>query len=276
MSAAFPSNTAACDLDTLRQSILRHIRYTLARPQDDLTARELFKPVSLAIRDLMIDRMLETEKRQQSVKRLYYLSLEFLMGRWLSDNLCNLRLQEQCRSILAELGVALDDVLEVEPDAGLGNGGLGRLAACFLESLATLGMPGFGYGIDYEYGLFKQEIVGGHQREKPDRWKSEGTPFYIERPQDLCEVPLYGRMEPTRDPEGNRRQRWTDTRIVIGVPNDMPIAGYSGHTVNYLRLYTARASQDFDIEIFNRGDYIRAVEQKIASENISRVLYPSD
>jgi starch phosphorylase len=278
MSAALPSDTPAIHSEPLRQTILRHIRYTLARPQNDLTARELFKPVSLAIRDLLIDRILETEKRyqQQSVKRLYYLSLEFLMGRWLSDNLCNLRLQEQCRSILAELGVALDDVLEVEPDAGLGNGGLGRLAACFLESLSTLGMPGFGYGIDYEYGLFKQEIVGGHQREKPDRWKSEGTPFYIERPQDLCEVPLYGRLEPTRDSEGNRRQSWVDTRIVIGVPNDMPVAGYSGHTVNYLRLYTARASQDFDIEIFNRGDYIRAVEQKIASENISRVLYPSD
>ncbi len=278
MSAAFPSNTAPCDPDTLRQSILRHIRYTLARAQNGLTPRELFKPVSLAIRDLLVDRMLETENRyrQQSVKRLYYLSLEFLMGRWLSDNLCNLRLLESCRAILADLGVGLDEVLEAEPDAGLGNGGLGRLAACFLESLATLGMPGFGYGIDYEYGLFKQEIVGGQQREKPDRWKSEGTPFYIERPQDVCEVPLYGRMEQVRDSEGNRRQRWTDTRIVVGVPNDMPIAGYSGHTVNYLRLYTARASQDFDIEIFNRGDYIRAVEQKIASENISRVLYPSD
>ncbi len=278
MSAVFPSNTVPQDTDPLRRSILRHIRYTLARPQNGLTPRELFKPVSLAIRDLLVDRMLETESRyrRQSVKRLYYLSLEFLMGRWLSDNLCNLRLQEPCRAILAELGVDLDEVLEAEPDAGLGNGGLGRLAACFLESLATLGMPGFGYGIDYEYGLFKQEIVGGHQREKPDLWKSEGTPFYIERPQDVCEVPLYGRMEPVRDSEGNRRQRWTDTRIVVGVPNDMPLAGYSGHTVNYLRLYTARASQDFDIEIFNRGDYIRAVEQKIASENISRVLYPSD
>jgi starch phosphorylase len=278
MPAAFLSSPPACDSETLRKSILRHIRYTLARPQSDFTARELFMPVSLAVRDFLIDRMLETEKRycQQSVKRLYYLSLEFLMGRWLSDNLCNLRLHEQCRSVLAEFGIALEDVLEVEPDAGLGNGGLGRLAACFLESLATLGMPGFGYGIDYEYGLFKQEIAGGHQREKPDRWKSEGTPFYIERPHELCEIPLYGRIEHTRDSAGNRRQRWADPRIVVGVPNDMPVAGYTGHTVNYLRLFTARASEDFDIEIFNRGDYIRAVEQKIASENISRVLYPSD
>jgi glycogen phosphorylase len=264
--------------ETLRDSILRHVRYTLARPDGHLAPRELFKPVSLAIRDYQIDRFLETEQRyrNQDVKRLFYLSMEFLMGRWLSDNLCNLGLNEPCRAVLAELGIELDDVLEVEPDAGLGNGGLGRLAACFLESLATMNMPGFGYGIDYEYGLFKQEIVGGHQREKPDLWKAEGTPFYVERPHDLCAVPIYGRMEHSRDSEGNRRVRWVDTKIVVGVPNDMPVAGLGGQTVNYLRLFTARASQDFDIEIFNRGDYIRAVEQKIASENISRVLYPSD
>ncbi len=272
------ANCTELGSDPLRESILRHIRYTLARPSGDLTPRELFKPVSLAIRDLLIDRLLKTEQRyrEQDAKRLHYLSLEFLMGRWLSDNLCNLRLHEHCRSVLADLNVNLDEVLEVEPDAGLGNGGLGRLAACFLESLATLGMPGFGYGIDYEYGMFKQEIVGGHQREKPDLWKSEGTPFYIERPQDICAVPLYGRVEYSRDSQGNRRQSWTDYRVVAGVPNDMPVAGLNGETVNYLRLFTARSSQDFDIEIFNRGDYIRAVEQKIASENISRVLYPSD
>src|SRR5260370_277458 len=187
--------------ETLRESILRHIRYTLARPSGDLVPRELFKPVSLAVRDRLVDRLLQTEQRYRegNVKRLHYLSMEFLMGRWLSDNLCNLRLNEQCRGVLKELGVDLDQVLEVEPDAGLGNGGLGRLAACFLESLATLGMPGFGYGIDYEYGLFKQEIVGGHQREKPDLWKSEGTPFYIERPQDVCAIPLHGRVSHIRD-----------------------------------------------------------------------------
>jgi glycogen phosphorylase len=264
--------------DSLRDSILRHIRYTLARPSGDLTPRELFKPVSLAIRDLLIDRLLLTEQRYraQDAKRVHYLSLEFLMGRWLSDNLCNLGLNEPCRRVLAELNVDLDQVLDVEPDMGLGNGGLGRLAACFLESLASLAMPGFGYGIDYEYGMFRQEIVGGHQREKPDLWKSEGTPFYIERPQETCAIPLYGRVEHTRDSEGNRIQRWVDYRIVVGVPNDMPVAGLNGETVNYLRLFTARSSEDFDIEIFNRGDYIRAVEQKIASENISRVLYPSD
>jgi glycogen phosphorylase len=264
--------------EPLRESILRHIHYTLARPDGTFLPRELFKPVSLAIRDLLIDGLLMTEQRyrDQNVKRLCYLSMEFLMGRWLSDNLCNLGLNEACRAVLAEFGVNLEDVLEVEPDAGLGNGGLGRLAACFLESLATLGMPGFGYGIDYEYGMFKQEIVGGFQREKPDQWKSEGTPFYVERPLDVCAIPLYGRLQSSRDSQGNRRQSWVDSKIVIGVPNDMPVAGYNGATVNFLRLFTARASEDFDIEIFNRGDYIRAIEQKIASENISRVLYPSD
>jgi starch phosphorylase len=264
--------------EPLRESILRHIHYTLARSGGQLVPRELFKPLSLAIRDCLVDGLLRTERgyRESNVKRLGYLSMEFLMGRWLSDNLCNLGLGEPCRAVLAEFGVKLEDVLEVEPDAGLGNGGLGRLAACFLESLATMGMPGFGYGIDYEYGMFKQEIVGGFQREKPDQWKSEGTPFYIERPQDFCTVPMYGRLQSSRDSHGNRRQSWVDSKIVVGVPNDMPVAGYGGDTVNFLRLFTARASEDFDIEIFNRGDYIRAVEQKIASENISRVLYPSD
>src|SRR5438552_580563 len=191
------------------------------------------------------------------------------MGRSLGDNLCNLRLHEECQQILADMGVKLDDVLEHEPDAGLGNGGLGRLAACFLESLATLGMPGFGYGIDYEYGLFKQEISNGYQREKPDRWKANGTPFHIARPHEICLIPLYGRVEEVTEPDGASRQLWVDWKIIVGVPNDMPIAGYGGHAVNFLRLFSARASQDFDIEIFNRGDYIRAVEQKIASENIS-------
>jgi len=193
-------STAAYDPEPLRQSILRHIRYTLARPAARPTAEELFKPVSLAIRDLLIDHLLETEQRYQEhdTRRLYYLSMEFLMGRWLSDNLCNLGLMNECGAVLSEFGIDLQDVLEVEPDAGLGNGGLGRLAACFLESLATLDMPGFGYGIDYEYGMFKQEIVDGYQREKPDLWKSLGTPFYIDRPQELCQIPLYGRVNTRR------------------------------------------------------------------------------
>src|SRR3954463_10098023 len=264
--------------EDLKEAISRHIRYTLARDERELQASDLVKPVSLAVRDRLIDQMMATEVRYKrtDAKRLYYLSMEFLMGRALGDNVCNLQLDGECRRVLRDMGFDLDQVLDYEPDAGLGNGGLGRLAACFLESLATLGMPGFGYGIDYEYGLFKQEISNGYQREKPDRWKANGTPFHIPRPHENCLIPLYGRVEEIAVPDGSTRQIWVDWKLVVGVPNDIPIAGYGGRTVNYLRLFFAQASQDFDIEIFNRGDYIRAVEQKIGSENISRVLYPSD
>ncbi len=275
-SAAFM--TAVRPPELLRDAILNHIQYTLVRPITELKPVDYLKPVSLAIRDRIVDCMLETESRfrHHDAKRLYYLSMEFLMGRSLGDNISNLRIEELCRGVLAGLGVSLDEVLDSESDAGLGNGGLGRLAACFLESLATLGMPGYGYGIDYEFGLFKQEIVGGFQREKPDRWKANGTPFQIEHPEEAINIPLYGRMDSQRDADGNLKQTWINYKVVLGIPTDMPIVGYLGHTVNWLRLFTARASEDFDIEIFNRGDYIHAVEQKIASENISRVLYPSD
>jgi glycogen phosphorylase len=259
--------------DELWQAILKHIRYTLGQSRVDLSPRGILWPLALAIRDRLMDGMLETEERYRAsgAKRLYYLSMEFLMGRALSDNLCNLQLTDLCREALAEHGVDLDEVLETEVDAGLGNGGLGRLAACFLESLASLGMPGFGYGIDYEYGMFTQEIQDGYQREKPDRWKRYGTPLQIPRPTQSVQVPIYGRCD-----EHARAAQWTDQKLVLGVPSDMPVAGYGGRTVNYLRLFSAHASEEFDIQIFNRGDYIRAVEQKIAGENISRVLYPSD
>ena len=264
--------------EVLREAILRHVRYTLVRPTSELKSADYLKPVSLAIRDRIIDRMMDTEARyrHRDSKRLYYLSMEFLMGRSLGDNISNLRVEELCREVLAGFGVSLDEVLESENDAGLGNGGLGRLAACFLESMATLGMPGFGYGIDYEFGLFKQEIFNGFQREKPDRWKADGTPFEIEHLEEAVNVPIYGRVDGPREVEHSLEQVWTGEKIILGIPADMPIVGYLGQTVNWLRLFTARSSEDFDIEIFNRGDYIRAVEQKIQSENISRVLYPSD
>ena len=262
---------------TLREAIERHVRYTLVRPLDHLTPAELLVPVSLAVRDLFVDQMLATGRRyrQADAKHLYYLSMEFLMGRLLGDTVCNMRLNEVLESVLGEFGIRLEAVLESEADAGLGNGGLGRLAACFLESLATLDMPGYGYGIDYEYGMFRQEIYHGFQREKPDRWKSNGTPLQIPRPEEAIVIPLYGRVE-NKLGRGTTRQNWLDYQVVVGVPNDMPVVGYNGNTVNYLRLFQARSSDDFDIDIFNRGDYIRAVEQKIASENITRVLYPSD
>ena len=276
MALLNPDSTAAL-AKSLREGIERHVRYTLVRPLDHLTPAELLVPVSLAVRDLFVDRMLSTANRyrEADAKHLYYLSMEFLMGRLLGDTVCNMRLYGVLDEVLDSFGVRLESVLESEADAGLGNGGLGRLAACFLESLATLDMPGYGYGIDYEYGMFRQEISHGFQREKPDRWKTNGTPLQIQRPEEAIVIPLYGRVENAAD-RGASRQRWLDFQVVVGVPNDMPVVGYNGNTVNYLRLFQARSSDDFDIDIFNRGDYIRAVEQKIASENISRVLYPSD
>ena len=167
-------------------------------------------------------------------------------------------------------------VEESERDAALGNGGLGRLAACFLDSLATLDMPGYGYGIHYEYGLFQQEINNGYQQEKPDNWLASGTPWEIERLDEACLIPVYGRIEHALDRDGQYNPMWMDWKILIGVPHDLPIVGYGGQTVNYLRLYSARASSEFDMQIFNAGDYLKAVEQKIASETITKVLYPSD
>jgi starch phosphorylase len=222
--------------------------------------------------------MLDTEARYQraDAKRVYYLSLEFLTGRSLGNNLINLGLEELCRSMLQEEGVKLEDVLESEYDAALGNGGLGRLAACFLDSLATLGMPGFGYGINYEYGLFRQEIDNGYQKERPDRWLHAAMPWTVERPEEAVLVPVYGRIVDTVDRKSQYNPMWMDWRVLVGVPHDMPIAGYLGQTVNALRLYSARSSDEFDMQIFNTGDYVRAAEEQLRSETISKVLYPSD
>ncbi|MBZ5675367.1 MAG: glycogen/starch/alpha-glucan phosphorylase [Acidobacteriia bacterium] len=262
----------------LREAIERHARYSLGKLWRDLTARDRFDAVALAVRDRMVDRMLETEERygRSDPKRLYYLSIEFLIGQSLGNNLLNLGIRESCREALTNLGADLEDVETSEPDAALGNGGLGRLAACFLDSLATLGMPGYGYGINYEYGLFKQEIDNGYQREKPDNWLAEGTPWQIARPDEACLVPVYGRVEHSVDRKGAYNPMWMDWKVLIGIPYDFPVVGYGGQTVNYLRLYSARASHDFDMKIFNDGDYLKAVGQKIASETISKVLYPSD
>ena len=263
---------------TLQESINYHIRYSLGKERHNLPPRDMFQAVALAVRDRLMDKMLETEQRYEraDAKQLYYISIEFLIGRSLGNNLHNLGIYDFCREMLLEMGVDLDEVEESEDDAALGNGGLGRLAACFLDSLATLGMPGYGVGINYEYGLFKQELDDGYQREKPDNWLAYGTPWEIERPDEARIIPVYGRIEHSVDRNGQYNPMWLDWRVLIGVPYDMLIVGYRGETVNFLRLYAARSSHDFDIQIFNAGDYFRAVEQKMASETISKVLYPSD
>jgi starch phosphorylase len=262
----------------LRESIERYARYSLGQVWASLSPRQVFECVSLAVRDLLVDRRLETEARYRRVdaKHLYYLSIEYLLGRLLTNNLINLGIYDICRDALRSMGVSLADVEEAERDPALGNGGLGRLAACFLDSLATLDMPGYGYGINYEYGLFRQEIDNGDQKEKPDNWLVFGTPWEIERPDDACLIPIYGRIEHGVDRAGRYNPMWLDWRLLVGVPHDIFVAGYGGRTVNVLRLFSARSSRDFDMQIFNTGDYVQAVQQKIASETISKVLYPSD
>jgi starch phosphorylase len=250
----------------------------LAQPWDQLTQRQVFECVSLAVRDLIVDRWFDTERRyrQADAKQLYYLSIEYLLGRMLANNISNLRIDDICREALRQMGFSLDVVEEAEPDAALGNGGLGRLAACFLDSLATLDMPGYGYGINYEYGLFRQVIDDGYQKERPDHWLRSGTPWEIERPDEACLVPVYGRIEHGIDRSGRYNPMWLEWRLIVGVPHDVHIVGFGGRTVNPLRLYSARSSHDFDMQIFNTGDYVNAVMQKINSETISKVLYPSD
>ncbi len=260
--------------DTLRH----YIRYTLGNNGAKLSNRELLDATSLAIRERLIDGMIRTEENhsRQKSKKLYYLSMEFLMGRALGNSLYNMGMFDSCRETLAQMGVDLEEIRASEPDAALGNGGLGRLAACFLDSLASLGYAGYGYGLLYEFGLFRQDIRSGIQIEKPDQWLAQGSPWLIERPEEACIVPLYGHVEHGVDSDGNYNPMWMDWKDIIGVPSDLPVPGYGGNCVNYLRLYSARSSEDFDMQIFNEGDYLRAVRQKIASETVSKILYPAD
>ena len=255
-----------------------HLRYTLGRRLEAATPYELFRALTLAIRPWLVDGLVATSERYKAhdVKRLCYLSMEFLIGQSLRNNLMNLGVFELCREAVQSLGSRLDDLMDAEPDAALGNGGLGRLAACFLESLATLDMPAYGYGINYDYGLFKQEFHNGYQREEPDSWLNEESPWIVHRHDQACLVPVYGRVEKGCDRAGNYNPMWLEWKTLIGIPHDIPIVGLGGGTVNILRLYSARASESFDIQIFNQGDYVRAIEEKIESEKVSKILYPSD
>ena len=266
------------DKEALKRSIRHHLTYSLGKAWSDSRAEDVYLAVALAVRDRAMERRLSTERRylHADAKRLYYLSMEFLIGRLLSNSLYNLGLWGTMNETVAELGFSLEELCECEKDAGLGNGGLGRLAACFLESMATLHLPGFGYGLYYEYGLFKQEIEGGYQRERPDRWQGPLMPWGLERSEEKCLVPIYGRIVEGIDRRGEYNPMWLEWRCLVGVPHDMPVIGWGGRTVNTLRLYSAEASDEFDMQIFNEGDYIRAVEQKMRSETVSRVLYPSD
>ena len=258
--------------------IEHHIRFTLAKRRTDLSKHDWYRATAMVVRDMLVERMLGTRAafERKDAKKLYYLSLEFLIGRSLENNLFNLGVLDICREYLSENGMDLYPLFEEEPDAALGNGGLGRLAACFLDSLATMDMPGYAYGINYEFGIFRQQIRDGYQVEQPDSWQRETSPWLVARPEESCQIPVYGRIEYRPDRRGEYRQTWVDRRVLTGIPYDLPIAGYGGGTVNFVRLYSAAASNEFDMQIFNAGDYMKAVEQKMVSETISKVLYPSD
>jgi glycogen phosphorylase len=262
---------------SLSDSILDHASHSLVEIWELMSRRERFMAVGRAVRDRLDETRLETSirYRQADTKLAYYLSMEFLIGRALTNNLINLGLYDECRDVLGEMGQNLDELVEVEHDAALGNGGLGRLAACFLDSLATMHIPGYGYGINYEYGLFRQGIQDGRQIEQPDSWLTYGSPWLVERPEVSCHVHLYGRVIDERV-NGSYQPKWVDYETVLGIPHDMPIVGYGGRTVNTLRLFAARAPHEFDMGVFNEGDFQNAVNEKVRCETICKVLYPND
>ncbi len=278
MSERSPYLKDSADSSAFRTRILYHLKYSIGKRLQQASGDDLFRAVSLAVKELIIDGMFETSEKydKNDPKRAYILSLEYLTGRALTNNLINLGAYGMCADALKSLGVDLTDLAETEGDPALGNGGLGRLVACFLDSIATLRLPGFGYGINYDYGIFRQTIVDGYQVEQPDHWLGEESPWLIERGDEICVVPIYGRVKIEKDVNGNYRPSWKDWKFLYGVPYDMPVVGYGTGTVNYLRLYSARSSNEFDMKIFNSGDYMKAVEQKMTSETISKVLYPSD
>ncbi len=267
-----------CSVADFKVSVRNHLIRSLAHNPAAATQTDWWIAVSLAVRDQILERSSETmtAHSDQNVRRVYYLSLEYLMGRLLENNLVSTGLMEVAREALQELDEDLDGLLKQGPDMGLGNGGLGRLAACFMDSLSTLDYPAVGYGIHYEFGLFQQEIVNGVQMEKPDAWRRFGNPWEIVRPEYAVKVNLYGKVETQFDDVGESRPVWATTRSIVGVPWDIPVAGYECTTVNFLRLWESRASRDFDLEVFNAGGYVEAVQEKAESESVSKVLYPND
>ena len=276
---ALTNDTLGSDAASLAQSVLRHLEYTLAElPRHVDSDWEPYLAVALTVRDRLIQRWIRTHDTyyDQDPKRVYYLSLEYLMGRTLGNSLIAIGLQDAYAQALADLGYRLEDLREAEWDAGLGNGGLGRLAACFLDSLATLGYPCYGYGLRYDYGIFHQRIVDGGQVEVPDGWLRYGNPWEIARPGDRFRVQFYGRVHTYTNARGRLSHDWIDTKDVLATPFDTPIPGYATQTVNTLRLWSARAVEEFDLNDFNEGDYAGAIEARAHSENISRVLYPND
>jgi len=264
--------------EALKLSFQMNRQYTLSKDQYTATMHDNFMALSMAVRDRIVERWIKTQQsyHKKNVRRVYYLSMEFLIGRLMGNNMYNLGIEKQATDALEELGLDMETVRQEEVDAGLGNGGLGRLAACFLDSMASLGVPAHGYGIRYDYGIFNQKIKDGFQIELPDEWLRSGNPWEFARPENTVNVRFYGKTQEDHDAQGRVKHKWTGTQDVLAVPYDFPIAGYKNDVVNTLRLWSARGTEEFDFDYFKSGDYEQAVYKKILSENISKVLYPSD
>lgn len=262
----------------MKESIQRHLISSLGRDAETAGNRDWWVAASLAVRDRILDKMIQTMDAHysQNVRRLYYFSLEYLMGRLLVNNLRNAGVFDETVQALEELGLDFEEVEKEENDMGLGNGGLGRLAACFLDSLATLDLPAVGYGIHYEFGLFRQEIVKGYQVEHPDNWLRYNDPWELVRPEHTQRVQIYGQVETHYDNSGRGHVTWTGGQTILGVPYDVPICGYDTKTVNFLRLWGSKASEEFDFQVFHAGGYVEAVREKAVVETVSKVLYPND
>ena len=273
------SDRLGLDVRSLQRSFLHHVAFTQAKVPGHATKADLYIALARVVRDRLIERWIASRRAyydDPKVKRVYYLSLEFLVGRSLGNSLINLQFYEECEQALLELGYEMEEIRELEEEAGLGNGGLGRLAACFLDSMATLGLPGYGYGIRYDYGMFHQCIRDGYQVEEAYDWLRLGNPWEIPRPEHTFRIPFYGRVETCADAHGRTRYQWVDTQDILALPYDMPVPGYDTDTVNTLRLFSARSTCEFDLDHFFHGDYLRAGEDKLRAESISKVLYPKD
>ncbi len=268
----------ALDAPSIKRSLANRLMYSIGKDPLTATERDWFYSSAAVVREGLIERWMETMRSyyREDTKRVYYFSMEFLMGRTLMNSMLNIGCDEGFRSAMQEMGLELEKIRDIESDAALGNGGLGRLAACFLDSMATLGIPGYGYGIRYEYGMFNQRIENGQQVEHPDNWLRYGNPWEFPRSEVLYQVKFHGRVVHYHDDNGAMRYRWEDSDDVMAMAYDYPIPGYGSETVNNMRLWAAKATRDFDLGYFNEGNYIKAVEDKNESENLSKVLYPDD
>ncbi len=265
-------------VNAIKENIIHHLMSFQGRDPERSGARDVYKALAYTMRDLMVQKWISTQKTfyAKEKKRVYYLSLEFLIGRSLGNSMTNLGILEDAKKAVEGLGFDMEEIRDQEEDAALGNGGLGRLAACFMDSIATLKIPAYGYGIRYEYGLFFQQLVDGYQVEGPDNWLQNGTPWEFERQLPIFAIQFFGNVTSYQDENGKYRKKWINTKDVMAKPSDIMVPGYKNNHVINMRLWSAHASRELDLTDFSRGDYIGAVESKVSSETISKVLYPPD